>query len=60
MNEMDELLERLRNLKQDSVDKIHNSKEIWKKIGLKDFIGAGFNNQEEAIKWIEENDYSEL
>ena len=59
MDEIDKLLKELREIEENK-KQILNTRETWEKIGKRDFIGAGFENEEEVIKWIEENDYVNL
>ena len=60
MNEIDELLFQLKQLKSDSVNEIQNTRDIWEKIGNKDWAGAGFADEAEAMTWLEKNEYSNL
>lgn len=60
MNEIDELLFQLKQLKSDSVNEIQNTRDIWEKIGNKDWAGAGFADEESAMRWLEANEYSNL
>ena len=57
--EIDLLLQALTNIKEER-NNITNSKDVWSKIGQKDWAGAGFRSQEEAEKWLESNPYSNL
>lgn len=59
MSEIDELLSQLRQLKNESND-IPNTRDIWEKIGKKDWAGAGFASESEAMAWLEKNEYSNL
>lgn len=59
MSEIDKLLMELREMKFNS-NTIENSKDIWEKIGKKDYVGAGFANESEALEWLEKNAYSNL
>lgn len=59
MSEIDELLSQLRQLKNESND-IPNTRDIWEKIGNKDWTGAGFADEESAMRWLEANEYSNL
>lgn len=58
-NEMEELLAELRGIKNNSTT-IQNTREIWEKIGNKDWQGAGFASQEEAMEWMQKNQYENL
>lgn len=58
-NEIDDFLNELRNLKQ-TKKTITNSRDVWAAIGQQDWSSAGFDNEEEAKQWIEENPYSNL
>lgn len=60
MSEIDALLAELRQLKSDSNNEIQNTRDIWQKIGNKDWSGAGFANEAEAMQWLEKNEYSNL
>jgi len=60
MSEMDKLLAELRELKSTSNSTIQNTREIWEKIGNKDWTGAGFATEQDAIEWLEKNEYSNL
>jgi len=60
MSEMDKLLQELRGMQNTTNTTIENSREIWEKIGNRDFVGAGFADEAEALKWIDENPYSNL
>ena len=59
MSEIDELLSQLRQLKNESSE-IQNIRDTWEKIGKKDWAGAGFADEAEAIAWLEKNEYSAL
>lgn len=59
-SEIDKLLAELRDMKSTSSSTIQNSREIWEKIGNKDWSSAGFANEEEAMAWLEKNEYSAL
>lgn len=59
MSEIDELLSQLRQLKNESND-IPNTRDIWEKIGNKDWAGAGFASEEEAMQWLEKNEYASM
>jgi hypothetical protein len=59
MSEIDELLSQLRQLKSESSE-IQNTRDIWEKIGKKDWTGAGFADETEAMAWLEKNEYSNL
>lgn len=59
-SEIDKLLAELRDMKSTSSSTIQNSREIWEKIGNKDWSGAGFKDEESAMKWLSENEYSNL
>lgn len=56
---MEALLAELRGLKNNS-STIQNTRDIWEKIGNKDWAGAGFADEESAMKWLSENEYSNL
>jgi hypothetical protein len=58
-NEMDSLLKELQAMKRDRKT-IHNSKDVWSAIGQRDWTAAGFENEAEAIEWINNNPYSNL
>ena len=60
MSEIDMLLAELRELKSISNNEIQNTRDIWKKIGNKDWSGAGFADEAEAMAWLEKNAYSNL
>lgn len=59
MSEIDVLLAELRQLKSNS-NEIQNTRDIWEKIGNKDWAGAGFADETEAMAWLEKNEYSNL
>lgn len=59
MSEIDELLSQLRQLKSNS-NEIQNTRDIWEKIGNKDWAGAGFASEQEAAEWLEKNAYENL
>lgn len=59
MSEIDELLSQLRQLKNES-NEILNTRDIWEKIGNKDWVGAGFADEAEALEWLEKNAYENL
>jgi len=42
MSEIDKLLEELRGMKSASNNEIQNTRDIWEKIGNRDWSGAGF------------------
>ena len=56
---MEALLAELRGLKNNS-STIQNTRDIWEKIGNKDWAGAGFASEEEALTWMSANEYSNL
>jgi hypothetical protein len=60
MSEIDKLLEELRSMKNTSSSTIQNTRDIWEKIGNKDWAGAGFADEAEAMAWLEKNEYSNL
>ena len=60
MSELDNLLNALRNMKEEEKSKIKNSKDIWSLIGKQKFTEAGFASEEEAIAWMENNPYLNL
>jgi hypothetical protein len=57
--EMEALLAELRGLKNNS-STIQNTRDIWEKIGNKDWAGAGFANEAEAAEWLQKNAYENL
>ena len=59
MSEIDALLAQLRQLKSNS-NEIQNTRDIWEKIGNKDWAGAGFADETEAMAWLEKNAYEAL
>ncbi len=59
MSEIDVLLAELRQLKSNS-NEIQNTRDIWEKIGNKDWAGAGFADEAEALEWLSKNEYSNL
>ena len=40
--------------------KVLNNRDTWSKIGARDWEGAGFASEEEAIQWIESNPYANI
>lgn len=60
MSEINNLLNELRNMKSNQNNTPQNSKELWEKIGNKDWQGAGFNSAEEMQQFIVDNPYSNL
>lgn len=59
MLEIDKLLHELRNMKNEQKT-VLNTKEVWKAIGNRDWETAGFANEEEALAWLEQNNYSNI
>lgn len=59
-NELDNLLNELRNMKSEARAQALNSKEAWSKITQKDWASLGLNSEEEVKAWIENNPYSSL
>lgn len=59
-SEIDKLLAELREMKSTSNNEIQNTRDIWEKIGNKDWAGAGFASESEAMAWLEKNEYSNL
>lgn len=57
---LDELLSNLKGIKEEAKQSIKNSKDVWEAIGNRDWQAAGFANEEEAIKWLEENEYGNM
>lgn len=57
--EMEALLAELRGLKNNA-STIQNTRDIWEKIGNKDWTGAGFKDEAEALEWLEKNAYENL
>lgn len=57
--EMEALLAELRGLKNNA-STIQNTRDIWEKIGNKDWTGAGFKDEAEAAEWLEKNAYENL
>jgi len=58
-SEIDKLLAELRELKNTSLE-VKNTRDVWQAIGNKDWSSAGFANEEEAMAWLEKNEYSAL
>lgn len=59
MNEIEKLLKELQGMKSNTKT-IQNSKDLWEKIGNKDWQGAGFSNIEEMQQFILDNPYANL
>lgn len=59
MTEIEKLLNELRDMKNEAKS-IENTRDIWACIGNKDWEGAGFANEAEALEWLEKNEYSNL
>lgn len=59
MSELDKLFKALQEMRSES-SSVPNSKDVWSYIGQRDFTGAGFASEEEAVAWIENNPYSNL
>lgn len=57
--EMEALLAELRGLKNNA-NTIQNTRDIWEKIGNKDWTGAGFADEASAMEWLEKNEYSAM
>lgn len=60
LNEIDVLLNELRNMKAEARAHLLNNKETWSKIGNKDLSGLGFNSVDELQAWLLENPYSNI
>jgi hypothetical protein len=60
LNEIDVLLNELRNMKAEAKAHLLNNKETWSKIGNKDLSGLGFNSVDELQAWLLENPYSNI
>ena len=60
LNEIDVLLNELRNMKAEAKAHLLNNKETWSKIGNKDLSGLGFNSIDELQAWLLENPYSNI
>lgn len=58
-SEIEKLLQELQNMKETKKNVLNNS-DTWRKIQAKDWEGAGFENEEEAKKWILDNPYGNL
>ena len=59
MSKMDILLNELRGMKNTG-NTVHNTRDVWERIGNKDWSGVGFASEEEAVQWLEKNEYSNL
>ena len=59
MSAIDKLFEELRGMKSAS-NVVQNTRDIWEKIGNKDWTGAGFATESEAMEWLEKNAYADL
>ncbi len=57
MNEIEKLLNELRNMQQEGKN-IPNNSDTWAKIGSGDWEGAGFESEEEMKQWIADNPYA--
>jgi len=61
MNEIDKLLNELKNMKSENrSNHIENNKEAWSKIAKQDLEALGFSNTEQMKEWILSNPYSNL
>jgi hypothetical protein len=59
MSEIETLLEELKKMNKNNTNKIiPNNKTTWEFIRKKDWTSAGFENEAEAITWIEQNPYN--
>lgn len=59
MSEIEILLQELKKMKSEKKF-IPNNKSTWGYIAQKDWTSAGFDDENEAKEWIENNPYSSL
>ena len=59
MSEIETLLQELRGMKSNKKT-IQNNSDTWSNIRSKNWEAAGFENEEEAKVWIENNPYMNL
>jgi len=60
INEIDKLLQELRNMKSAAKKVVLNNADTWRCIANKDWAGAGFSDEEEAKQFILDNPYSNI
>mgnify|MGYP003609665219 CR=1 FL=1 len=60
MTNIDKLLQDLKDLQNNEKNTVPNNPDTWRKIGEKDWVGAGFIDEADALAWIEKNAYSNI
>jgi len=60
MTNIDKLLQDLKDLQNNEKNTVPNNADTWSKIANKDWTGAGFIDEADALKWIENNAYSNI
>lgn len=59
-SEIEILLQELRSMKTSDQARIQNTRDTWSKIGAGNWAEAGFVSEEEAMTWLENNEYANL